>query len=47
MFGEPLRAYYARDERDGDHARVLFDAVVDLAQAIDALKVHNRPQILS
>jgi hypothetical protein len=47
MFNEPLRAYYGRDERDSHHARLLFDAVVDLAQAIDALKVETKPQILS
>ena len=47
MFNEPLCAYYGRDERDSHHARLLFDAVVDLAQAIDALKVETRPQILS
>jgi hypothetical protein len=47
MFNEPLRAYYGRDERDRDHARLLFDAVVDLAQAIDTLPVETKPQILS
>jgi hypothetical protein len=47
MFNEPLRAYYGRDERDSHHARLLFDAVVDLAQAIDALQVETKPQILS
>ena len=38
MFNTPLRAYYGREERDSHHARVLFDAVVDFADAIDALK---------
>ena len=46
MFNEPLRAYYRRDERDSHHARLLFDAVVDLAEAIDALKVEARPEII-
>lgn len=47
MFNDLLRAYYGRDERDIQHARLLFDAVVHLAQAIDALRVEPRPQILS
>jgi hypothetical protein len=47
MFNASLRAYYGRDERDSHHARLLFDAVVDLAQAIDALQVETMPQILS
>ena len=47
VFNERLDAYYGRDERDSHHARLFFDVVVDLAQAIDALKVETRPQILS
>jgi hypothetical protein len=47
MFGDDLRAYYARDERDSRHAQLFFNAVVDLAEAIDALEVEARPQIIS
>jgi len=38
--------YYARDERDSARAQVLFDAVVHLANAIDALKKDDKPEIL-
>src|SRR5262245_21964568 len=33
MFSPRLDVYYAREERDGGHARLLFDAVVHLAEA--------------
>jgi hypothetical protein len=47
MFSPRLDVYYARDERDGAHAQVLFDAVVHLANAIDSLKKDDKPEILS
>ena len=48
MFNEPLRVYYRREERHSRHARLLFDAAVTLAVAIDELKLPPaRPQILS
>jgi hypothetical protein len=47
VFGDSLRAYYGRDERHIEHARLLFDAVVDLAQAVDAARVETKPEILS
>jgi hypothetical protein len=46
MFSPRLNVYYARDERDSAHAQVLFDAVVHLANAIDALKKDDKPEIL-
>ena len=47
MFNPGLSVYYAREERDGAHAQVLFDAVVHLANAIDSLKKDDKPEILS
>lgn len=44
MFSPRLDVYYARDERDGVHAQLLFDAVVHLANAIDSLKQDDKPE---
>jgi hypothetical protein len=46
MFSPRLSVYYARDERDSAHAQVLFDAVVHLAHALDALTKDDKPEIL-
>jgi len=47
MFGSTLSVYYAREERDSAHAEGLFDAVVHLANAIDALKKDEKPERIS
>jgi len=47
MFGKTLSVYYAREERDSAHAEVLFDAVVHLGNAIDALKKDEKPERIS
>jgi hypothetical protein len=41
-----LHAYYARNERDPDHAELLFTAVTTLADAIDALEADYKPEII-
>jgi hypothetical protein len=46
MFGTTMDAYYARDERDVAHAELLFTTVTRLADAIDALKRGDKPEIL-
>lgn len=41
-----LFAYYARNERDPEHAAILFTAVTRLADAIDSLRVVHKPEII-
>jgi len=41
-----LHAYYARSERDPEHAELLFTAVASLADAIDAVKADYTPEIV-
>ena len=41
-----LDAYYARSERDPEHAELLFTAVTSLADAIDALRPDYTPEII-
>lgn len=41
-----LDVYYAREERDPDHADLLFAAVAELAGGIDALEGDHTPEII-
>jgi len=41
-----LYAFYPREERDPEHAVLLFTAVAHLADGIDALKGDRRPEII-
>ena len=41
-----LHAYYARSERDPEHAELLFTAVTALADAIDAIEADYKPEII-
>jgi hypothetical protein len=41
-----LNAFYPREERDPEHAVLLFTAVAHLADGIDALKGDHRPEII-
>jgi hypothetical protein len=47
LSGSRLHVYYARVEKDVEHAVRLCDASVRLAERIDALKRDTRPEILS
>ena len=38
LYNAMLQVFYARDERDPEHAQRLFDAAVRLADAVDAMK---------
>ena len=46
LLSTKLHAYYARNERDPEHAELLFTAVTTLADAIDALRPDYRPEII-
>jgi hypothetical protein len=46
LLSATLHAYYARNERDPEHAELLFTAVTTLADAIDALEANYKPEII-
>jgi hypothetical protein len=46
LLSAKLHAYYARNERDPEHAELLFTAVTALADAIDAVRPDYRPEII-
>ena len=46
LLSATLHAYYARSERNAEHAQLLFTAVTSLADAIDALKADYTPEII-
>jgi hypothetical protein len=46
LLSSKLHAYYAREERDPEHAALLFTAVTSLAVAIDALEANYTPEII-
>jgi hypothetical protein len=41
-----MHAYYARNERDPEHANLLFTAVTALADAIDALRPDSKAEVI-
>lgn len=46
LLSSKLLAYYARNEKDPEHAALLFTAVTTLADAIDTLQPDYRPEIV-
>lgn len=46
LLSSALHAYDARNERDPEHAELLFTAVTTLADAIDALEANYKPEII-
>ena len=46
LLSATLRAYYARSERDPQHAELLFTAVTALADAIDAIEGDYKPEVI-
>lgn len=46
LVSSKLRVLYPREERDPEHAALLFTAIADLADAIDALKGDYRPELI-
>jgi len=46
LLSSKLHAYYAREERNPEHAHLLFTAVTTLADAIDALEANYIPEII-
>lgn len=46
LLSATLHVYYARSERDPEHAELLFTAATSLADAIDGLKPDYTPEII-
>ena len=46
LLSAKLHVYYARSERNPEHAELLFDAAARLAEAIDGLKPDYTPEII-
>lgn len=46
LLGANMRVFYGREERDPAHAERLFTAATQLADAIDALKPDDKPEII-
>ena len=46
LLSRQLFVYYARSERDPEHAERLFIAATRLAEAIDAVKPDDKPEII-
>lgn len=46
MYNTRLCCYYGREENDADHAELLFNALSDLADGIDALNPDYKPEVI-
>jgi hypothetical protein len=46
LLSSKLEVYYAREERDPEHAALLFTAAARLAEGIDAMKGDYKPEII-